>query len=282
MRRAYLLTRGFARGLDYRFLGASPPVPWWAPLHDRGLVNLERSEIIAYGDGTGLGLLLSGIPSVRRDVVGTPIRYTLVVDDLGNGEGDMVLIRRLVLAGLRDEDRHALGSALDAAFDQIAVDGMLSGTLDTAPAGDIVAEVLAKSWDAGDSGAPGALPAPGADDAGSWAGPAGHEQARRDFLARVAALAAGGQGFAFTSGTLTTKAGATSALAELHASNAVLLTDGELTEVVRLGKAVATVSGQRRELARRIPQPLTRPVVLAGTGGALLIAITAVLLLLLL
>jgi hypothetical protein len=280
VRRAYLLTRGFARSLDYRFLGASPPVPWWTPLRDRDLVNLERSELIAYGDGTGLGLLLSGIPSARRDVVGTPIRYTLVVDDLADSEGDTVLARRLVLAGLRDEDRRALGSALDAAFDQVAVDGMLSGALDTAPAGDVVAEVLAKSWDADDPWHPRSRSqpddgpaAPGAGDTGSWAGPAGDEQARRDFLARVAALAAGGQGFAFTSGTLTTEAGVTSALAELRGSNAVLLTDGELTEVVRVGKDVMT---------RRIPQPLTRPVVLAGTGGALLIAITAVLLLLLL
>ena len=151
---AYLLTRGFARGLDYRFLGPEPPVPWWTPLGDRDLVNLERPELIAVGTGTGLGLLLSGIPSERRDVVGTPIRYMLVVDDLGDTESDALLARRLVLAGLRDSGRQALGRALDAAFDDAVVDEMLAGTRDTAPVGDVTAEVLAKSWGAGDAAQP--------------------------------------------------------------------------------------------------------------------------------
>jgi hypothetical protein len=297
--RAYLMTRGFPRRLDYRFLGALPPAQWWAPLRDRELVNLEQPEVIAYGGGTSLSVLLSGIPSGRRDVVGTPIRYLVVVDDLREGETDALLARRLVLAGLRDEDRQAFGRALDAAFDEATVDAMLSGTRDTAPVGDVVAEVLAKSWGAGDAGQPaGGPPRPAADAGSSWAGPADQEQARRDFLARVAALAGGGQGFAFTSHSLVTKAGVTSALAELRGSNVVLLTDGELTEVMRLGKAVATVPRRRGELTHRsaqqlthrspqqltqwIPQQLTRPVVLAGAGGVTLIAIAVVLLVLLL
>jgi len=285
------MTRGFPRRLDYRFLGALPPAQWWAPLRDRELVNLERPEVVAYGGGTSLSVLLSGIPSGRRDVVGTPIRYLVVVDDLREGETDTLLARRLVLAGLRDEDRLAFGRALDAAFDEATVDAMLSGTRDTAPVGDVVAEVLAKSWGAGDAGQPaGGPPMPAADAGGSWAGPADREQARRDFLARVAALAGGGHGFAFTSHSLATKAGVTSALAELRGSNVVLLADGELTEVMRLGKAVATVPRRRGELTHRspqqlaqwIPQQLTRPVVLAGTGGVLLTAIAVVLLVLLL
>jgi hypothetical protein len=291
--RAYLMTRGFPRGLDYRFLGAAPPEPWWTPLRDRELVNLERTEFIAHGAAAGLGLLLSGIPSVRRDVVGTPIRYTLVVDGLGDAESDALLARRLVLAGLRDPDRQALGRALDAAFDQAAVDEILAGARDAAQVGDVVAEVLAKGWGAGDAAPPGGGPDAAstgtastntgpADVSGSWAGPAGAEQAGRDFLARVAALAAGGQGFAFTSGTLVTERGVRAALGELPGTNVILLRDGELTEVVRLGKAVATVARRRGELVRRIPEPLTRPVVLASSGGALLVAIAIVLLVLLL
>ena len=287
VRRAYLMTRGFPRGLDYRFLGAAPPEPWWTPLRDRELVNLERAELIAHGTGTGLGLLLSGIPSARRDVVGTPIRYTLVVEELGDAETDAVLARRLVLAGLQDSGRQALGRAFDAAFDQAVIDEILGGTGDAGQVGEVVAEVLAKGWGGGDPARPADGPdAAQADPGGSWAGPAGHERARRDFLARVAALAGGGRGFAFTSGTLTTEQGVRNALAELSAelpgNNVILLSDGELTEVVRLGKAVATVPRRRGALMHRIPEPLTRPLVLAGTGGALLTVIAVVLLVLLL
>lgn len=296
--RAYLMTRGHPRGLDYRFLGAAPPEPWWTPLRDRELVNLERAELIAHGAGAGLDLLLSGIPSTRRDVIGTPIRYTLVVNELGAAETDAELARRLVLAGLRDVDRQALGRALDAAFDEAAVDEILAGTGSAAQVGDVVAEVLAKGWGTGDAaqpaGGPNAAPAKTvpaetgpantgpADAGGSWAGPVDHEQARRDFLARVARLAAGGKGFAFTSGTLATETGVRGALAELPGNNVILLSDGELTEVVRPGKAVATVPRRRGELMLRIPEPLTRPVVLASTGGALLAAIAVILLVLLL
>lgn len=280
MWRAYLLTRGFSRRLDYRFLGAMPPIPWWTALRDRDLVNLEQPEVIAHGDGTSLGVLLSGIPSARRDAVGTPIRYTLVVDGLQDTESDGVLADRLVMAGLRDEDRQALGRALDAVFNQAAIDAMLSGTQDTAPVGDMVAEVLTKSWgETAVSQEAGGPDAAATDSDGSWAGPADHEQARRHFVARVAALAAGGQGFAFTTHSLATEEGVTSALAKLRGSNVILLGDGELTEVVRLGKSVAAVS-RRRELTRRVPQLLTRPVVLAGTSGVVLIAIVVVLLIL--
>ena len=52
--------------------------------------------------------------------------------------------------------------------------------------------------------------------------------------------------------------------------------------MVRLKKDVATVPRRRGELMRRVPQPLTRPVVLASTGGTLLVVITVVLLILLL
>lgn len=281
--RAYLLTRGFARGLDYRYLDTAPPDQWWTPLRDLDLVNLERAELIARGAETGLGLLLSGIPSARRDVVGTSIRYTLVVDDLRDTESDAVLARRLVLAGLREDDRQALGRALDAAFDQAAVDELLGGTRDTTQVGDVVAEVLVKSWGTGDAAPPAGGPdAAPADAGGSWAGPVDQEQARRSFLARVTTLAAGGRGFAFTSGTLATETGVRAALTELPGDNAILLTEGDLTEVVRLGKGVATVTRRRGELMRRIPEPLTRPVVLAGTSGALLVAIAIVLLILLL
>src|SRR6201996_8442639 len=174
------MTPGFPRRLGYRFLRALPPAPWWGPLRDRELGNRERPEVVAYGGGTSLSVLLSGIPSGRRDVVGTPIRYLVVVDDLREGETDTLLARRLVLAGLRDEDRLAFGRALDAAFDEATVDAMLSGTRDTAPVGDVVAEVLAKSWGAGDAGQPaGGPPMPAADAGGSWAGPADRGPAPR-------------------------------------------------------------------------------------------------------
>ena len=86
---AYLMTRGTPRRLDYRFLGAAPPERWWAPLGD--WLVLEKAEVVVRGSA----VLVSGIPSARRDSVTTVIRYTLVVDDAEPG-----LLHGLVAAGL--------------------------------------------------------------------------------------------------------------------------------------------------------------------------------------
>src|SRR3712207_3987494 len=115
---AHLMTRGTARRLDYRFLGGGPPRRWWAPLDD--LVVLERPTVLVHGGPGHCGVLVSGIPSVRRDVIGTAIRFTIVVDG-----PDPALLARLVAAGLDARRRVALGARLDDEFPAERVDTAL-------------------------------------------------------------------------------------------------------------------------------------------------------------
>ena len=83
----------------------------------------------------GRSLLISGIPSVRRDAIGTAIRYTLVVDDV-----ERALARSLAAAGLDRAGRARLGGLLDAGFPADWVDAALG---DTAPSDADVAHRLA-------------------------------------------------------------------------------------------------------------------------------------------
>ena len=221
------MTRGTSRRLDYNFLGTPPPELWWRPLGDNGLIFLEQPEVIAYGDGTELSMLVSGVPSERRDMIGTRIRYTLVVDHL---QDDVGIAQRLAATGLSPDGRTRLGYRLDEDFDIATVDGLLSGSDDGSGVGESLATMLASpdwSVQVADSSQ---------EIQGSWAGPAGDADACVAFLARIGALAAGSHGFAFTTHSLTTKEGAEKAIAELPGTSAMLLADSELEGVVRLGK----------------------------------------------
>src|SRR5687768_10618770 len=117
---AYLMTRGTARRLDYRFLGDGPEQRWWAPLDD--LVVLEQPAVLVCGNGGRSAVLLSGIPSVRRDVIGTAIRFNLAVDD-----PDPAVLARLVDAGIDPAARATLGARLDDEFPAEFVDAVLGG-----------------------------------------------------------------------------------------------------------------------------------------------------------
>jgi hypothetical protein len=231
------MTRGTPRRLDYNFLGQPPPELWWQPLGDNELVVLEQPEVIAYGDGAELSMLVSGVPSQRRDIIGTLIRYTLVIDHL---QADVDLAQRLAATGLSPGGRTRLGRRLDQTFDAAMVDGLLSGSGDDTGVGELLADVLASpDWSTQVTGS-------GREIRGSWAAPAASSDACAAFIARIGKLAAGDRGFAFTSHSLTTEHGAEQAVAELPGSNAVLLADSELEGVVRLGKVPAEAPPKRR------------------------------------
>lgn len=124
--RSYLMTRGTLRRMDYAFLDESPPERWWEPI-GRWLF-LEAEELVLARRAAGTtGLLLSGIPSGRCDVIGTRIRYTVVVDDVHE---DPALAAWLVRCGLEDAERERLGRALDAHFDAEYVDARLTAAMD--------------------------------------------------------------------------------------------------------------------------------------------------------
>jgi len=75
---AYLNTRGRERHRDYQFVGPAPPTSWWRAYAEH--TTFERPTVLVQSDGTGWQAYLSGIPSRRRDAVGTVIRYTLVAE----------------------------------------------------------------------------------------------------------------------------------------------------------------------------------------------------------
>lgn len=267
---AYLMTRGTPRRLDYRFIGAAPADRWWAPVGD--WLVLEKAEVVVHAGSDGPSVLVSGIPSARRDSVTTVIRYTLVVDGAGPG-----LLHGLVAAGLDDEARAALGAALDEQFPADWVDAALGGAANA----DADADVRLRR--ALDTVAADVQPAAVVGPA-SWAGAVDDADAVAAFLARVAELGCGGVGWAFTTAALSTVEGARRAAAQLDRPVAVLLGNGGPPAVVDLavpdqrsaatrGKARA---GQRAGLQRS--RSRSRLVVVA----AVLVVAMALLLLLLL
>ncbi|MGP4022439.1 hypothetical protein [Actinomadura sp. 3N407] len=260
--RAYLMTRGIRRDLDYDFVGASPPDRWWRSLDDRDLVVLEEPAVLARNAEGSTGILVSGLPSSRRDVLGTRIRHTLVVDGL---EADSALAGRLAATALDPDGRHRLGKELDGLLPIEAVEAALSGDAGGAEIGELLENLLRSAgWatePAGDV----------ADREGSWAASLNDPRGRADFLARIAALADGREGHAFVTHSLTTTSGAGRAAAELPGDTAILLADGEIGGVVALGKGVDAVAGPTRPGV-----PLT-----AGLTAVALIAVIVLTILLL-
>jgi hypothetical protein len=255
---AHLMTRGTPRRLDYRFLGPGPVERWWRPVQD--WVVLEQPEVIV----CGRSLLVSGIPSARRDAIGTAIRYTLVVE-----EAERALARSLAATGLHAAGRARLGGLLDAGFPAEWVDKALG---DTAPSADEVARRLAPALAAFRADEPG--PAGHPVRHRSWVGALDDAEAVAAFLERVTRLAAGESGWAFTTSAIASVKGAGDAARALGAPVAVLLADGGPPEVVDLGKARAgpprpgmrtpttTETSPRR--ARRWLVPLAGVVLLAA------------------
>jgi hypothetical protein len=265
--RAFLMTRGVPRKLDYAYLGPAPQTIWWAIVRDRQLVDLNDAEVIAYGDGHALHVLLSGIPSIRRDEVGTRIRYTLIVDGLR--EEDTDLATRLVWTGLHADDRALLGKRLDERFDSDTVDAMLRGADDGATVSGDLAEILREGW---------GVPAPAVKSSAYrgklWTGAAGDRDAQLAFLSRTAWLAADNIGFAITSGLLASPEGVKAELDRLPGQGAVLLTDSDLDGVVELAK-----KGRPAPMPVPAPGPVPVPVLrrpgVAVTAGAVLVLLIA-------
>ncbi|MGW7041145.1 hypothetical protein ACWGDT_00130 [Streptomyces avermitilis] len=243
--RAYLMTRGTWRRLDYDFLFEAPPEQWWGPLER--WVNLQKPEIALRSHGRETGLIVSGIPSQRRDVIGTPVRHTVVVDNVHEAPE---LARWLVHCGLDEAQRETLGRRLDATFDEDAVNACLTAAQDGnqqalatfTDLGDRLLDTL-RTAVLGPSGDQ--LPiVREADRPGSWVGPVEDHETRMAFHARVENLLSGTKphgGFAFTTHSLSTINGASQADEALSEPVAVLLHDSALQGVTALGKATAPV-----------------------------------------
>lgn len=238
---AYLMTRGTPRRLDYRFLGASPPRRWWTPLDEWTV--LEDCEVLVHGGPEGAGVLVSGIPSARRDAIRTAIRYTLVVDD-----PEPALLSWLAAAGLDPAARAGLGLALDAEFPADWVDG----ALDTAPLQAEVVTRLDRALERARASIRLPVPAAAPRTPRSWVWNAGDPRAVVAFLERAAELGKGkATGWAFTSAALVSADGAGKAAAALRAPVAVLLGPEGPAEPVDLASRA-----RRVEVAAAVPMAL--------------------------
>jgi hypothetical protein len=184
----FVQTRGRPRHRDYDFLGDGPGEPWWRAY--AGHTAFERPTVLVESDGTGYRAYLSGIPSGRRDSVGTVIRYTVVLRSVGDGPPVVRPAGVLALVGCWLDDQAAGGvgvvsRALDAEFPEAEVERMLATTDPVAP-GEVRDRVLA---------AVAALPpADPADDeeTADWWGDCAAPAARAAFTARVSRLLGAG------------------------------------------------------------------------------------------
>ncbi|WP_157878084.1 hypothetical protein [Streptomyces torulosus] len=223
--RAYLMTRGKMRNQGYGFLGEVPPEVWWEPVAP--WVILESEELVVRRGADGVtGLLISGVPSQRTDVIGTRIRHTVVLD-YAHLEPRLALW--LVRCGLSDVERTELGEALDTAFDGDLVHALMSDP--NADIEDRLLGVLRRA--AGDVTAE----AGGDDLLGSWTGAVRDETAVTAFLARARNLLEdGGPGYAFTTHAIGSPDGARRAARALAGTTAVLLHESDIRGVEPLGK----------------------------------------------
>lgn len=227
----HLQTRG--RTSDYGFLGTSPPEKWWLAFRD--LTSFEEPTIIVVGNGSEWRCYLSGIPSARRDRVGTQIRYTVVASGERDGPDD---IARLVSAWLRDvagdSPSGAVQRALDSAFGEVDVERLLDGL-----SGANQPEVEQRLRSALEFLRPAHLPEP-RDVPASWIGTIAVAGATAAFDARVLAIVGAGRAGVAALLNLGRKEDVRTLL-DRHGTVAVLLDDAELTEIVPLEKKKASI-----------------------------------------
>lgn len=190
----FVQTRGRPRHRDYDFLGAGPGEPWWRAY--AGHTAFERPTVLVESDDTGYRVYLSGIPSGRRDAVGTVIRYTVVLRAAGDGppavpaDGVLALVRSW-LDDQAGPDVHrgvgAVSRALDAEFPEDEVERMLAADRPVAPAEvrDRVLAAVATLPPAPPLGDPDAGPA-------HWWGDAAAPAARAAFTEHTARLLTAG------------------------------------------------------------------------------------------
>lgn len=258
---AFVNTRGRVRHRDYDFLCAAPPEAWWRGY--AGHTTFERPTILVESDGERHRMYLSGIPSARRDAVGSTIRYTVVVedgpDDRGEGpaglrpsgarspeaaRADHRSLVGLVAWWLADQDPadggRRVSAALDAAFPEPDVEQWLTGPGDAA-------EVRRRLLQAIRS-----LPPPVREEVPDtppdWLGGLGAPRARAAFLERVDELVADRPGRALVLN-----------LVDSPADVAGLLADGRPLAVLAPELAAPTtitaLSRERVDAGKKAPPP---------------------------
>jgi hypothetical protein len=235
--KTYILTRGMPRDLDYRYLGPAPQ-EWWHALRD--WTTVERPASMARGSGDEVSLLLTGIPSVRRDLIGRPIRFTLVLEA---GKPDAEICESLVRTCLSEQGRESLGNALDDALSAEEIDDLLARRVTADGIDRRVQDAIAKTL-AGQE--PAAAPAAPVAADQSWAGSLGDPAAESAFGARVGDLAFGQPGFAATLNLVSSIERATAIAEEFRLPVALLLPESVVS-------GIRLLVGKERAVPRQPP-----------------------------
>lgn len=122
--RAFIQTRGSTA--DYAFLGAAPASRWW--LEFRDATSFEQPTIIVSGKDGVWRCYLSGIPSQRKDRVGTAIRYTVIIEGscVENTEDVLKLLNAWLSDATFGESGQRVQAAMDSVFDEATVERLLA------------------------------------------------------------------------------------------------------------------------------------------------------------
>ncbi|WP_034267832.1 hypothetical protein [Actinospica robiniae] len=233
--------------MDYAFLVRRPKDQWWDRLADASVIFTDGLEVAVKGAGDGCEVMICGVPSKRRDAVGTAIRYTLLLE---LGIADSSLAAPLVRCALGDASRADLGAGLDELFDAETVDRILSAQtagdevlLDRA--GEAVAEIVNRAAAAESNTARGGVPG------SPWAGSAEDETSVDAFLGYVAEVAHGGKGLAFTSHAVQSLDRARQVAQQFGPDLVLLVADAPFEGIKPLGKAEGSADIEK-------PAPISR------------------------
>ena len=189
----YLQTRG--RTNDYAFLGDMPSDHWWTKY--REFTAFEDPTILVHSDGPTWKVCLSGIPSSRKDRVGTTIRYTLVLEGSQSEERSCSAAYESVATWLSDVanagSQNTLQRELDSEFPEEFVEQTIIRH-DSKPFGGDIANKIEKAL-LGLLKRPNAIEkepsiSPNNEEAGhlSWVGALEKPRPRKIFLKRVQGL----------------------------------------------------------------------------------------------
>ncbi|HXV94736.1 MAG TPA: hypothetical protein VD813_15640, partial [Pseudonocardia sp.] len=238
-------------------LGETPSRPWWRAYADH--TTFERPTVLVESDGERWLAFLSGIPSARRDAVGTVIRSTVVLEGEPGDDGPVLA---LVAGWLADHGRDTRGggpvsAALDAAFAEADVERLVA-----APGRGGHDEVRHRL-----DGALRSLPRPAVEDTaaapGNWIADSALPNARALFLGRVAELLAGAPGRALMLNLVSDAADVAALLTASPGPLAVLAVEPDVPPgIVDLDRALrASPAGRARdrsagaEPAKKAPAP---------------------------
>lgn len=109
---------------DYVFVGRRHVKRWWKAGTFAEVFSIESPAIAIQRDGSKLYVLLSGIPSDRRDSHDTPIRFSLLVESDHSERDELWNVISVWLEGCRlgSAEESPLARAMQATFPQDTVE----------------------------------------------------------------------------------------------------------------------------------------------------------------